>query len=376
MQLSHMQPAAPPRFIASAADPHDKSACLDPCCGVSRRFFMSGMATAGAAAVAGAGMGAKPAAAQGKRRVVDVHHHYFSDAFKESSGRFGNLPPLIKNWSAARMLEEMDKNNVEQSILSLASVPVDWFRMKPEELRKLVRTINDDGAKLVQDHKGRHGLFAYVSCVDVEGSLKEIEYAFDTLKADGIEMSTSFGDKWPGDPAFMPVFEELNRRKAIVYFHPLAPFCCGNLVPAVQDSWIEYPYDSGRAILSLLFNGTLAKFRDIQWIFSHSGGAIPYLAHRIDWQSRPVKNIKEVAPEGVIKELQRLNYETANAASGPTMAALLKFVPVSKVMYGSDFPYVTNQYNLENLRGIGLSEEDLKAIEYGNAEKMIPRMRA
>jgi len=365
------------RFSASAVGADETIACSGPCCGVSRRGFFKTFAAAGAASAIPAV--SLPAFAQqppaGKRRVIDVHHHYFPQAFKDSSGREGPLPPFVRDWSSARMLEEMDKNNIEKSVLSLASVPIGWFRMKPDELRPLMRTMNEEGAKLVQDNKGRHGLFAWVSCSDVEGSLREITYAFDTLKADGIEMSTSFGDKWPGDPAFTPVFEELNRRKAIVYFHPLAPFCCGNLVTGVQDSWIEYPYDSGRAILSLLFNGALAKFRDIKWIFSHSGGALPYLSHRVDWQSRPVKNIKEIAPDGVLAEFKRLHYETANAASAPAIAGLLKLVPVSQVMYGSDFPYVTSQYNLANLRGNGLSEDDLKAIEYVNAEKLIPALK-
>ncbi|HEV2575276.1 amidohydrolase family protein [Methylocella sp. CPCC 101449] len=363
------------KFSASAVGADDPVVCTGPCCGVSRRGFLASFAAAGAATALPTSSFAQTTPAP-KRRVIDVHHHYFPDVFKQSSAREGPLPPFVRDWSPQRMIEEMDKNNIEKSVLSLASVPVGWFRMTPDELRPIIRTCNEYAAKLVQDNKGRHGLFAYVSCKDVDGSLQEIAYAYDTLKADGIEMSTSFGDKWPGDPAFTPVFEELNRRKAIVYFHPLAPFCCGNLVSGVQDSWIEYPYDSGRAILSLLFNGTLAKFRDIRWIFSHSGGAIPYLSHRVDYQSRPLKNLKEVAPDGVLNEFRRLHYETANAASGPAIAGLLKLVPISQVMYGSDFPYVTSEYNLANLRGNGLSDADMTAIEYGNAEKLIPALKS
>lgn len=364
------------RFFASSADAGPQIDCSGPCCGgLSRRGFLKGLGAAGAA-MAAPNLTIGGAQAQSKRRVVDVHLHYFPDAFKESSGREGPLPPMVKNWSPAMMLEEMDKNNIEQGVLSLATVPTGWFKMKFEELRPLIRGINEYGAKLVQDNGKRYGLFAYISGLDVEGSLKEIEYAFDTLKADGIEMSTSFGNKWPGDPEFDAVYAELNRRKAIVYFHPIAPDCCGSLNKEVQPSWIEYPYDTGRAVTNLLFNGTLAKYRDIKWIFSHSGGAIPYLANRIDWQSRPLlRNKKEIAPEGVLAEMQRLYYETANAASAPTIAALLKFVNPSQVMYGSDHPYVTSEYNLGNLRGQGLSEDVLKAIEYQNAERLIPRLK-
>jgi predicted TIM-barrel fold metal-dependent hydrolase len=144
----------------------------------------------------------------------------------------------------------------------------------------------------------------------------------------------------------------------------------------VGESWIEYPYDTGRTVTNLLFTGSLARYRDIKWIFSHGGGAIPYLAGRIKTQSRFVKNLNEVAPQGTDYELQRLYYETANAAYPPTLAALSKYVPVSNILYGSDLPYVSLEQNLEGLRSYGFSPQDLAAIESGNAMRLIPRLRA
>lgn len=359
-----------PKFEAAAVTPEDSaSLCTGPCCGFSRRKFMTGMASM---AVAGS---MAPAKAQTTRRLIDVHHHYFADAFRQSMESEGGVPPFVKAWSPQRMLEEMDKNQISKSILSLSSVPTGWFRQDSAALRPMIRTINEYGAKLVDDHKGRHALYAYVMAKDVEGALKEIEFAFDHLKADGIGMSTNFGDKWPGDPALAPVFDELNRRKAIVYFHPTSADCCGNLIPSVPASWIEYPHDTTRAIASLLFSGTLARFRDIKWVFSHSGGTLPFLANRIDWQSRPQKDIKSIAPDGVLNEFKKLYFETANAASAPTLNSLLKLIPSSQIMYGSDFPYVTSEYNLANLRGQGLQDDVLSGIEYRNAETLVPRLK-
>lgn len=319
----------------------------------------------------------RPALAQPKRRVIDVHNHCFPDAFKNSSSRTGALPGPVRNWTRQVMFEEMDRNGVQQSVISLATAPLGCYQMKNEELRPLIRTINEAGAKLVADNPRKLGTFAFVSGKDVEGSLKEIEYAFDVLKADGIEMMTSFGDKWPRDPTFDPVFTELNRRSAIVYFHPIAPTYCVGLIPTVSESWIDYPYDSTRTVLSLLTSGTLVRYRNIKWIISQAGGTLPFLADRIEWLGRTaLKNASEVAPNGMMAEFKRLYYETANAASATTMAALLKFVDPAQVMYSSDHPYVTSEYNLGNLRGQGLREDVLKAIEYQNAEQLIPRMKA
>ena len=365
------------RFIASDAASMPSIQCVGPCCeGLSRRGFLKSFAAAGVA-LAAPSISSAPAHAQGKRRVIDVHHHYYPDAYKAYAASEQRLAPFGKSWTPSVMFDEMGKNNVEQSVLSLQTMPLNIYSMKPEEARTIMRRINEQGAQLVRDNKGKLGLFAFVTGNDVEGTLKEIEYAYDILNTDGIEMMTSFGDKWPGDPAFDAVFAELNRRNAIVYFHPIAPICCGNIVPGVQESWIEYPQDSTRMVLSLLVNGTLARYRNIKWIISQSGGMLPFIANRVEWLTRTsLKNIKEVAPNAVIAEFQRLYYETANASLPPTMASLLKFAPLSQIMYGSDYPYVTSAYNLDGLRSNGLSDADLKAIEYLNAEKMFPRFKS
>ena len=113
--------------------------------------------------------------------------------------------------------------------------------------------------------------------------------------------------------------------------HPLVASCCGRLNIGAFPAVIEVPHDTTRTIVSLLLSGTFAQLRDIKWLFSHAGGTIPMMAGRIDsfYGQRP--NLKEFAPEGIIGELQRLNYDTANATSAPAIAALMKLVPASKV---------------------------------------------
>src|SRR6202049_2811823 len=152
---------------------------------------------------------------------------------------------------------------------------------------------------MAKDFPGRFGFFAAVPLPDTEGSLREIAYALDVLKADGIGFLTSYGDKWPGDLAYAPVFDELNRRKAVVYFHPTAPNCCRTLIPDVPEALTEYPQDTTRAITSLLYSGSFTRFSGIRFIFSHAGG--PYSPN--GW--RPIRHRQKSA------ERRRIRIETA-----------------------------------------------------------------
>jgi len=210
---------------------------------------------------------------------------------------------------------------------------------------------------------------------DVEGTLREIEYAFDVLKADGIGFMTSYGDRWPGDPMFAPVFAELNRRKAIAYFHPLAPNCCaGMLVPGVTGSPVEYMFDTTRAVVSLLVNGTPAKMKDMRFLFSHAGGTVPMVAGRIGNALKGRKDIADIAPDGIDAELRKLHHDTANSFYAPTIAALTSFVPDSQILFGTDFPYLTIGQNFDGLRKL-VSPAQLAAITRENAVRLLPRLQ-
>jgi predicted TIM-barrel fold metal-dependent hydrolase len=171
------------------------------------------------------------------------------------------------------------------------------------------------------------------------------------------------------------VLEELNRRKAVIYVHPLVAACCGRLSVGTFPAVIEVPHDTTRTVTSLLLSGSFARYRDIKWIFSHAGGTIPLMAGRIDafYGQRP--NLKEFAPEGIFGELARLHYDTANATSAPTVAALLKIVNASQITYGTDYPYFPLD-QIEDLRKLGLSAADLTAIESGNATRLLPNLKS
>jgi predicted TIM-barrel fold metal-dependent hydrolase len=340
---------------------------------LSRRNFLAGGVAAlgiGASAVGSA----RPAQAQSPARTrIDVHHHFIPkfhiDAMQKPGRRAGGTP----KWSPELSIEDMDKSGIATSIVSIAQ-PGIWYGDNVEESRKLARDLNEYGAKMVRDFPGRFGLFAAIAPPDVEGSLKEIEYAFDTLKADGVGLLTSYQDKYLGDPSFAPVYEELNRRKAVVYVHPTTPDCCRGLVPGIPPGAIEYATDSTRTIAHLVFSGTAAKFPDIKWIFSHSGGTLPFLTGRFVRlaQERKLPHL----PDGPLPEFAKFNYELAQGNTPGQIAALLKMVPVSQVMYGTDYPFRDGAEVNDGIAKWNFSAADIAAIERGNALKLLPRVKA
>ena len=136
------------------------------------------------------------------------------------------------------------------------------------------------------------------------------------------------------------------------------------------------PHDTSRAVISLLMSGALQKYRDIKFLWSHGGGTIPMLVDRIDWLSGiMVKNRKELAPEGIQAEFRRFYYDTANAGYAGSMAALLKLVPPSQIVFGTDYPYVSIERNAAALRGAGIGDDMIRQIETENAKALVPRLK-
>lgn len=304
---------------------------------------------------------------------VDVHHHIFPPAYLATAQAMGKLAsvvsskPALAGWKREDSLAAMDRNGIQTAIASISTPGVWWG--DDAAARILARACNEFSAELARDFPGRYGFFAALPFPDVEGSLREIAYAFDVLHATGIGLLTNCGDRWPGDPAFAAVFDELNRRQARVFFHPTVADCCRGLIPDVGPSMIEYPMDTTRAIVSLLTSGTFARCPDVGWIFSHGGGALPMLANRISRQVRGV--IADRVPSGAPHEFARLHFDVAAATSPPQLAALLRFAPLENVLLGTDCPYNDAATPIAELRAYGCSEAELGAIECDNPRRVL-----
>jgi predicted TIM-barrel fold metal-dependent hydrolase len=371
----------------------------------SRRVFVGGIAAAGVAAL----FPRFNTEAQAGPRRIDVHHHFTPPAYLEytkiyngpgvaagrgagrgaptpAAGRGAAQGSAFPGWTLEEDLDDMDKNGTATAILSL-TLPGLWFGPQGAT-RKVVRQSNEFAAKLAADHKGRFGSFASIYPPDTEGALRELEYALDTLKADGIGLYSDYRDKWLGHESFNPVYEELNRRKSVVYVHPIEAACCMNLVPDVGDTIIEYGGDTTRTIASLIFSGSSTKYPDIRWIFSHAGGMMPYVIERFltgttaelipgvitkgQGNNPPAK-----VPNGVLHELQKMYYDTAQASNPVAMRALRTVVPVTQIVYGTDYWYRTAGETGKGLTTNQVfSATELKMIDRGNVERILPRYKS
>lgn len=309
---------------------------------------------------------------------IDVHHHHGTPEFarfmaENPSDRM--FPPNI--WRVDKALEDMDESGVSTAILS--QFPP--YHLSTATKRKaLARGLNEAAARHALDHPGRFGLFTSLPLPSIDDCLTEIEYGYDVLGVDGVAISTSIDGKWLGDPYFEPLWEELNRRKAVVYTHPYTPACCCGLVPEIPEYIIEYATDTTRTIGSLIWSGTTERFPDIKFIFSHGGGTMPFLIERflagtsaeiipgIVTKGKSPPFVPPQPSRGILHELRRMYYDTAQCSNPIALRALRDTVLPSQILFGSDYWYRTS---VETIRGLDsaqiFSEPELEMVKNGNA---------
>ena len=307
---------------------------------------------------------------------VDVHHHLFPPPFVAQliAHEHYLARGVAHHWTPQVSLDDMDAAGIATAFTSITAPGLAFIPR--ERLLTVNRECNDFGARMVTDHRERFGLFASLPLPDVDDSLREIEYALDTLRADGIGLLTSYGDRWLGDPAFAPIMKELDRRRAVVYVHPTVADCCRNLLPGIADWVLEFPVDTTRAIASLLFSGTLTRCPGIRFIFAHVGGILPLVVEHLVRAAHVNPKLAVMAPEGVLAHLRALHYDTALRMHPVGMGSALQFVDASKLLLGTDAPLRRSTDQLAELHAQDLPEGILRKIESENAHRLLDRYRS
>lgn len=308
---------------------------------------------------------------------IDVHHHILPPEYVQALAQIGQSQSggsALPDWSSDAALSMMDQHGIATAIVSISS-PGTYFG-DINFTRDLARRCNDIAAKLVHDRPNRFGAFATLPLPDVDAALREIEYAIDVLHLDGVILLASVGDRYLGDPLFDPVFAELDRRKATVLLHPTMP--PGSNVPQLNlpGFIVEFVFDTTRAVANLIYSGTLERYPNISIIVAHAGGTVPYLAGRFAIAPEIMPQLQEKAPQGAIAYLKRLYYDTAISATPQVFQALQALVEPSHILFGSDYPYLSDALVSREIDGINnLLNLDRMAIERENALRLFPRLQ-
>ncbi len=327
----------------------------------SRRWALG----AGAMAAAGAMLPKDSHAAAINPRRIDTHCHVVPPQF--ITAHHAENSPDFKRWSVQGLLDQMDGNGIESGVLSLNSPGVDFA--DEATAIKLARDCNEYTAQMVRDRPKRFGLLTALPLLHTDASLKEIAYGFDTLKADGICLVTSYQGKYLGNPQFDPIWEELNRRKASVFAHPQTPL--GD--KSERDRILEMPFDTARAVFDLVLASHFKKYPDIRWIFAHGGGGLPFLWQRIsDSESKR----SDVVKGGLAAVLKDVHFDLVGAANKIDFELVSQLWGMNRLTFGTDWSFVEAKVTADNVDRLNLSPADAYAVNRGNAEKLFPRFKA
>lgn len=300
---------------------------------------------------------------------IDVHHHIMPPEYISALSSVNiNTSAKVQfpKWDVDRSLAFMERQNIAAAVLSISAPGIHFG--DNEFAQKLARKCNVFSAGIISKHPERIGAFAVLPIPDMNTSLSELEYSLDTLGLDGVGLLSNYHGKFLGDPIFVDLFSELNRRKTVVFVHP-------NTLPEemlpktkVSPAIMEFVFDTTRVIANLIYSRTLRKFPEIQFIFPHAGGTVPYLAYRIS-----------MGQKSVIKQLKRLYYDIALSATPYALSSLQTLVDSSHILFGSDFPFfpepLFNEMITEYSNYEGLDAEMRKSIDRDNALSLFPRFK-
>lgn len=309
---------------------------------------------------------------------IDVHAHYLPPPYRAALIEAGHEQPdgfpMLPAWSEREHLEMMDRLGIATSLLSISS-PGTYFG-DAAAARELAREVNEIGRRAVMDHPRRFGLFASLPLPDVDAAVAEIAHCCDRLDVDGFALLTHVGGIYLGDPSWEPVIRELNRRKARVFIHPTSPACWERTSLGRPRPMLEFFFDTTRAVVNLILNGTVARHADIEFIIPHAGATLPMIVDRVSAFSR----LLEVDPAAdVLRDIARLHYDLAGFPVPRQLDALLTITTLDHLHYGSDYPF-TPEFAVamaaERLQAAGQASGSLAEALRANTERLFPALGA
>jgi aminocarboxymuconate-semialdehyde decarboxylase len=311
--------------------------------------------------------------------TIDTHHHmlpgFFFEATNEKDNPVGGLKP--QSWTPETSLAFMDEAGIDVAIFSISTPGIQLADRLAD--KELARKCNELAASLISKYPKRIGAFASVPMPGTDDAIEEMIYALDVLKLDGVVLFTNSAGIYLGDISMRPLFDELQRRKAVVYVHPNAsPDPVAHKL-GLTDNLIDFPGDTTRAIAQLHYGGTFAATPDVKYMFSHAGGTAPYLAGRFAIVDK-MNIMGDNSNRGTASEMfRKLYWDTALAWNDPVLHTLNEIAGPDKILFGTDFPYLRKDIAVRCRTKIMGSKEltgkEKKKVLGGNALELFPRFK-
>ncbi|MGI5229595.1 amidohydrolase family protein [Actinoallomurus sp. CA-142502] len=297
---------------------------------------------------------------------IDVHHHALPTSVGAMLAERG-APNPCPGWCVNRTIEVMDANGIELGVVSNA-IPAEIFPTA-SEADDFTRRTNEAVADLVRERPGRFGLFAALPMPHLDEALEALRHNLDVLGADGVTLLPHAGDRYLGDPLFDPLFEELDRRAAVVLVHPLA--LPAGAAPGVPPVFADFLLDTTRAAVAMIRAGVPQRFPRVSIILSHAGGFAPYAATRLE-------AVAETAgtPAADVRDALRHFYYDLALSAPSAVPSLLSVADPSRILFGTDWCAASAEAVERGTRAFeafpGLGAEEKAAIGRANALRLLP----
>jgi predicted TIM-barrel fold metal-dependent hydrolase len=309
--------------------------------------------------------------------MIDVHFHLIPQFYREAVYEAGTGPAIGRypDWTPELALELMDRHGIALAMLSLGQPGVGF--LPPDKAAVFGRRCNDYSAELIARHPQRFGCFGLLPMHDSAAAIAEARYCLETLRFEGISLFASYGEKFLGDAAFDPLLRYLDSRNAVVHVHPSLHPSSKSLDLPWPGFMIEYPFDTTRAAVNLLFSGALERFPNIRFILSHGGGTLPYLAWRLSVAPMIDKRLQQRTREEIFAGLKTFWYDNALASGAAPMGALSRIAAKERIVFGSDWPFCNDRVVTEEIADFSapdfLDPRTVAMIARDNALKLFPQ---
>lgn len=315
-------------------------------------------------------------------RLIDVHHHVVLPEYEAALVRSGAADPsrpLRKNDTPQAALDSMAGLGIDAAVLNPLSV-AGVHHGDDANACYLTESTNEALARFVSFAPTRLGFFATLPLPDIDGALRQMEYALDRLDADGVIFLSNQNGFYIGDPAFDQFYAEMDRRSVVAFVHPASPAYVPTLRLNLWAAYVEYPFETTRVAANLIYNGIMARYPRIKWILAHAGGVLPYLSVRLRLMEESDHNLPpfiERVPDGVAPYLERFYFDVAIAGGAAPMAALTEIADPSHILYGSDWPYLDRNFIGDQLASLlsvlQFQGDGLTPLEWRNAAQLFKR---